>query len=508
MLTMTQVHDIRKLYFEEGKSITQISRETGRDRKTIRMYIEKEDWNETKSKTLPEAEYPKLDPYKEVINEWLTADKKAKRKQRHTARRIYDRLVEKYDTSFECSYRTVAGYVSKRKKEIFGKKSGHLPLEHIAGEAQADFGDAEYYENGRLYSGKYLNLSFPYSNKGYFQLFKGENMECLLEGLVSIFEHIGGVPHRIWYDNTSTIVTDVLKDGGRTLTEGFIRFMEHYRFESAFCNVNSGHEKGNVEGKVGYHRRNMLVPVPSFKSLIEFNKESLLKCEIDSDRNHYRKDTTIEELYTEDKAALIDLPAVPLDVSKYATVKTNGYGRFYLNKGLHEYSVSPKYANSKVRIKITANEIIPMDESYRAVVTHERSYGNYKQQSMKWLPYLTQLSRRPGALKYTGIYQMLPETIKEYLEKRTKGDKGKVLQVIAKLTEKSGFECAIETVDNALKYDATDIDSLISLHSRIHGNVVELAPIRLTGNIPELMRVTPNLAAYDASLGKAGIPKC
>jgi hypothetical protein len=199
---------------------------------------------------------------------------------------------------------------------------------------------------------------------------------------------------------------------------------------------------------------------------------------------------------------------VPLDVSKYITVKTNGYGRFYLNKGIHEYSVSPKYANSKVLIKITANDIIPMDESYRAVVTHERFYGNYKQQSMKWLPYLTQLSRRPGALKYTGIYQMLPGTIKEYLEKRTKGYKGKVLQVIAKLTEKSGFECAIETVDNALKYDATDTDSLISLHSRIHGNVVELAPIRLTGNIPELMRVTPNLAAYDASLEKAGIQEC
>jgi len=502
---MTQVYDIRKLYFEEGKSITQISRETGRDRKTIRMYIEKEDWNETKPKALIEVEFPKLEPFKADIDEWLTEDKKAKRKQRHTAKRVYDRLIEKYGESFECSYRTVAGYVSKSKKEIFGKKSGHLPLEHIPGEAQADFGDAEYYENSRLYSGKYLNLSFPYSNKGYFQLFKGENMECLLEGLLSIFEHIGGVPKRIWFDNTKTIVTKVLKEGERTLTEGFLRFMEHYRFEAAFCNVDSGHEKGNVEGKVGYHRRNMLVPIPHFKNLAEFNQDLLKKCEIDSAREHYRKDATIEELYGADKAALLNLPAVSLDVSKYATVKTNGYGRFYLNNGLHEYSVSPKYANSRVLVKITANEIVPMDENYRLIVRHERFYGDYKQQSMKWLPYLTQLSRRPGALQYTGIYQMLPESIKEYLDKCNKRDKGKVLQVIATLTEKSGFECAIETVDHALKYDATDTDSLISLHSRIHGNVVELAPIRLAGNIPELVRVTPNLAAYDASLGKTGV---
>jgi transposase len=509
VLTMSQVHDIRKLYFEEGKSITQISRESGRDRKTVRMYIEKNDWNEEEAETQKEAEFPKLEPFKADIDEWLLDDKKAKRKQRHTARRVYDRLAEKYGESLDCSYRTVAGYVSKSKKEIFGKKAGHLPLEHIPGEAQADFGAAEYYENSRLYSGKYLNLSFPYSNKGYFQLFRGENQECLFEGLITIFEYIGGVPQRIWFDNTSTIVTEVLNNGGRNLTDDFLRFMEHYRFEAAFCNVDAGHEKGNVEGKVGYHRRNMLVPVPRFENLAEFNKEQLKKCEVDAEREHYRKNATIEELHAKDRAALLELSAVPLDVSKYITVKTNDYSRFYLNNGLHEYSVSPKYANSRVLVKITANEVIPLDESHREIVRHVRFYGNYKQQSMQWLPYLTQLSRCPGALKYTGIFQMLPESIKSYIERCNKSDKGKVLQVIATLTETSGFDSAVKTVENALKYEATDTDSLVSLHNRIHGNVIELAPIRLAGNIPELVRVTPDLKAYDQSLGKkAGVQKC
>lgn len=507
---MTQVHDIRKMYFEEGKSIMQISRETGRDRKTVRTYIEKENWNEEKARTQEglEFHFTKLDLFKAEIDEWLTEDKKAKRKQRHTARRVYKRLVEKYGEGFNCSYRTVAGYVRAKKKEIFKKQEGHLPLEHIPGEAQADFGDAEYYENGRLYSGKYLNLSFPYSNKGFLQLFKGENQECLFEGLRTIFEHTDGVPIRIWFDNASTMVKKVLKNGERALTDDFLRFMEHYQFEAAFCNVEAGHEKGNIENKVGYHRRNLLVPVPRFKSLSEFNKELLQKCEMDSEREHYRKNATIEELYSEDKIALLDLPVAPLNVSKYQTVKTNGYGRFYLNNNLHEYSVSPKYANCRVLVKITANEVIPVDESQREIVRHERFYGDYKQQSMKWLPYLTQLSRCPGALKYTGIYQLLPESVKEYLEKCNKSNKGKVLQVIAALTEKNGFESAIETVANALQYDAIDADSLISLHSRIHGNVVELAPIRLAGNIPELIRVTPNLSAYDAGLRKAGAQKC
>ena len=505
---MTEVHDLRKLYYDEGKSITEISRETGRDRKTVRMYLEKEDWNEIRNGSLAEVEYPKLDRFKVDIHSWLTEDKKAKRKQRHTARRVYQRLVEKYQEGFTCSYRTVAGYVAKSKKEIFGQRAGHLPLEHIPGEAQADFGDAEYYEKEQLCSGKYLNLSFPYSNQGYFQLFKGENQECLFEGLISIFEHVGGVPPRIWFDNTKTIVTKVLKDGGRTLTDDFLRFSEHYRFEATFCNVEAGHEKGNVESKVGYHRRNWLVPVPHFERLTEFNQDLLKTCDLDAEREHYRKEATIAELYAADKAALLTLPAVPLDVSKYLTARTNGYGRFYLDNGLHEYSVSPQYANSRVLVKITAGEIIPLDKSHQPIVRHQRLYGDSRQQSMQWLPYLTQLSRSPNALKYTGIYPMLPEPLKVYLGKCSRSDKGKILRVIAALTERNSFEGALETVDNALKYAATDIDSLINLHNRINGKVPELPPMPLRENIPDLLRVTPDLAAYDARLAEAGEPKC
>jgi transposase len=139
---MTELHNLRKLYFEEGKNITEISRETGRDRKTVRLYLEKEDWNDVRRGSIAEVEFPKLDPFKADIDTWLMEDKKAKHKQRHTARRIYDRLVRRPEGNFTCSYRTVAGYVAKRKKEIFGQQSGHLPLEHIPGEAQADFGTA------------------------------------------------------------------------------------------------------------------------------------------------------------------------------------------------------------------------------------------------------------------------------------------------------------------------------------------------------------------------------
>ena len=113
-------------------------------------------------------------------------------------------------------------------------------------------------------------LSFPYSNGGYLQLNYGENMECLLEGLVATFEYIGGVPTEIWFDNTRTIVTEIIKGGGRGVTERFQRFCEHYRLKAVFMNPESGWEKGNVENKVGYQRRNFMVPVPRFLSLSDY----------------------------------------------------------------------------------------------------------------------------------------------------------------------------------------------------------------------------------------------
>jgi transposase len=507
MLTMTQVHNIRKLYFEEGKNISQISKMTGFDRKTVRHYLKIDNFNSLVPSQAFVAGYPKLNVFKPEIDSWLYDDKKAKPKQRHTAKRVFDRLKDKH-ASFNCSYRTVAGYVAAKKKEIFTKRVGVLPLEHIAGEAQVDFGDCQFYEKERLCDGKYLNLSFPYSNYGYFQVFKGENAECLFEGLKTIFERIGGVPSRLWFDNASTIVSKVLKDGERNLTNDFLRFREHYRFEAVFCNVSSGYEKGSVESKVGYHRRNMLVPVPRFNSICDFNKELLVLCEQDAKREHYRKDASHEELYAADKLALLKLPQESFDVCKFITVRTNGYGRFYLGSGLHEYSVSPKYKDCRVLVKITAFEVIALDESQRHIVVHERFYGDYKQQSMKWLPYLSQLSRCPGALKYTGIYEMLPDPLKQYLEKCSKSQKGKVLQAVASLTESSGFEEALITVSSALDYAATDADSLLNLHSRLTTKVVHLGPIKLAGDIPQLKKYIPNLHIYDRNLIKAGGEKC
>ncbi len=154
---MTRINLIMKMFYEEGKNISQISRETGYDRKTIRSYIDKTDWNIKLPAVYHKPNSPKLEPFMQDIDAWLTEDKKVKRKQRHTACRIFNRLVEKYGQEFNCSYRTVASYVSIKREEVFGnKETGTLPLEHIPGEAQLDFGEAGFYEKGKHHSGKFF----------------------------------------------------------------------------------------------------------------------------------------------------------------------------------------------------------------------------------------------------------------------------------------------------------------------------------------------------------------
>jgi len=508
-LTMAEIHDIRNKYFNEGKTISEISRDTQKDRKTIRKYLAKDNWNEDEPTRREKAQpsLQKLDPYKPLINEWLERDKKEKRKQRHTARRIYTRLVEETGEGFKCSYRTVAEYVKMKKKGIYKTQDGYLPLEHKAGEGQADFGDADFIENGTRYSGKYFVLSYPHSNGGYLQLFRGENLECLLEGLVQIFEYAGGACTEIWFDNASGIVK-IMKNNGRSISDRFLRFQEHYGFEIKFCNPASGWEKGSVEKKVGYLRSNLLVPVPEFRNLQEYNKLLLAKCAEDMDREHYRLDERIFSLFEEDKKALLPLPRSPFDTAKYEVCRTNGYGRFFLENGLHEYSASPSYANTSILVQITANKVIPMNDSRKEIVVHKRLYGNTKQQSMQWLPYLTQLSRRPGALKYTGIYRMMPEPLQAYLDQCAKSDTGMILKTLAELTSDSSFENAVKTVESALVYGASDIESLLNLHRKLHGNSPELPPISLSESIPELNRVNMDFRIYDAMLRGAEMRPC
>ncbi len=509
MLTMDQIHSIREMFYHQGKSISEIASETGRNRKTVTKYIDMEDFSPVAPKPpYGEEHESKLDPYKPLIDEWLMADKKAPRKQRHTASKIHKRLGKEAE-GYDCSYRLTAAYVKKRKAELGLKKNeNYIPLIHPAGTAQADFGYADFIENGKYHKeGKYLVLSFPHSNSGYLQLNYGENLECLLEGLQAMFEYIGGAPTEIWFDNTRTIVTDIIQGGGRNVTERFQQFCEHYRFKPVFMNPYSGNEKGNVENKVGYLRRNALVPVPEFDTLAKFNKELLSLCDKDIEREHYDDDDGryISEIFKEDKAALIPLPSVRFDTSKYARANTDKYGRFTLDGGKHRYSASPAFCADTVNLRITSSEVTVMDKDMHEVITHKRLYGDEKE-SMDWLPYLKYIAKKPRSLRNSGIYDMMPESMQMYMDSCKSSDRGRILKVLSDLTESTGFDSAIQTVNEAIRCQANDPDSLQCLYNRMYSDVPVLPPLTDDPNLPDnvIVPFRNDLKVLDAALVKGG----
>lgn len=499
MLTMDQIQNIRFLRKFKGLSLRSVAKETGHHFETVQKYLEKDDFN----LQLREKQHRKgkLDPFKELIDQWLKDDLSAKHKQRHTAKRIYDRLKKLYKDDFDASDRSIRKYVAKRRPEILGADSGYLPLEHSPGEAQVDFGSAQFYERGTLYDGFHLVLSFPHSNAGYLQVFKSENQECLLEGLKNIFGHIGGCPREIWFDNASTIVNALRRDGMRDVNKGFQRFMLHYNFMSNFCNPNSGHEKGNVENKVGYTRRNQLVPIPEFNDIREFNRQLLTNCDQDMQRNHYKKTGTIAQLFAEDKKALHTLPPAPFEVYRLERVKADNYGK--VKDSNRRYSSSPAFAGRQLWLKTGAFEVVLLDDKYQEIIRHSRLYGQ-QTESMQWGPYLELMARRPRAVKYTGFFKELPAELQDYLEECDLTAKRAALQVLSKMVKSSDLTTATTAFKDTLKRGLKDLDSIWSNYIRLTSGSYEMELTELLPKVPELAPYQIDTSVYDLLLKGGG----
>ncbi|MDQ0974617.1 hypothetical protein QFZ31_004495 [Neobacillus niacini] len=243
-----------------------------------------------------------------------------------------------------------------------------------------------------------------------------------------VFHHMGGVPKVIRFDNLSPAVKKILPNGERQLTEEFQNFVLHYGFECEFCNPNSGNEKGHVEAMVEYVRNNFLLPGLHVIDLDDLNKELWAKAEKDRERKHYQKEWAISELFEEDRAAFLLLPAKEYECVRYETLKADKYG--YIKLDLNLYSTSPRYALGKVLVKISYNQVEILNDDHQLVVSHSRLYGQYRK-SMKWQPYLNLMAKSPTALKYTTFYDQLPEEWKSYFGACTVAEKPEALKLLS-----------------------------------------------------------------------------
>jgi transposase len=226
---MPQIHGIRELS-RDGHSVAEISRQESVDEKTVRKYLKQDDFSPRPPEELHRSS--RLDLHKPLIDRWLREDQNRWRKQRHTAKRIHERL-QKESPDYDCSYNIVQRYVKSVKSKLSSQRASQELVWH-PGEAQADFGEADFIEQGVQVRKKYLTLSFPYSNDSFTQVFGGETAECVCQGLKDIFHYISGVPWVIVFDNA----TGVGRRIGTAIHESelFGRMRANHGFTARFCN--------------------------------------------------------------------------------------------------------------------------------------------------------------------------------------------------------------------------------------------------------------------------------
>jgi len=492
---MPQVEYIKDLYENEGLSLREIARRTHKDFRTVQKYAYQNNWSPPVEPKMQPEDYPVLGDYIPNIDEWLEQDEREPRKQRHTITRVFNRLQK--EQGYKGSYATVKRYVNRKRDELKKRKESFLPLAHPVGHAQVDFGKFKYYDAlGKDHMGYALILSFPHSNTGWMQVFPSENQECLLTGLKRIFSHIRGVPVRLRCDNMTTAVVQILKGTERVITDGFYRFMLHHRFEADFCNPNKGNEKGNVENKVGYTRRNMLVPVPVITDFDAYNEELLRLCDDDHDRKHYEQDALIRELWEDEKQHLLTLPEYEYEVFRYDSLKVDKYG--FIKVDTVKYGLPPELLNKIVQAKIHFDKIeVFYDRSLLKVF--RRSYEKNNEET-DWKDYLPTLIKKPGATEHTRFFNQMPKLWQAYLKSIKGSERKTALLLLAEIVQDGNEALCNQTLELAGKYGKLDNDTIRQIYLHIAKPTINPQPLKLTSN-PPLLNYHPDLSAYDTLTG-------
>ena len=255
---------VRRACMVEGMSVREASPVFGLHRDTVRKMLSYSVPPGYRRQGPPRK--PELEPFTGVIDAILEADTRVPRKQRHTAKRIFERLRDEY--GFDGQYTIMKDYVRghrRRTQEMF------VPLSHAPGHAQCDFGEALAVSGGGERKIHYLVIDLPHSDGCFVKAYPAETAEAFLDGHVSAFALLGGVPQSILYDNTKLAVARILCDDRRKRTRAFTELQSHYLFEDKFGRPGKGNDKGKVEGMVGYVRRNFLVPIPRAESFEALN---------------------------------------------------------------------------------------------------------------------------------------------------------------------------------------------------------------------------------------------
>jgi transposase len=399
---------------------------------------------------------PKLGAWVGTIDQILEDDKAEGKKQRHTAKRIFERLRDEH--SYTGGYTIVKDYVRLRK---LSQREMFVPLEHPPGDAQADFGEALAVIGGVKRKAHYLTVDLPQSDDCFVMAFPAETTEAFLEGHNHAFAYFGGVPRTILYDNTKLAVARILGDGTRLRTRAFTELQSHYLFAEKFGRPGKGNDKGKVEGLVGYARRNFMVPIPRYATWEEFNAHLLIQAQKRRERKLRGHQQTIGERFEKDQQRLLPLPAAPYEACDKRSTRVTSMAlvRYRAN----DYSVPIEWGHREVLVKGFVHEVVICAAS-EVIARRPRSY---QREDMIFNPlhYLALLEQKTNALDQAAPLAGwdLPEgfaQMRRLMEARL-GKKGKREYVqTLRLLETFPLSEVSQAIDDALRLPAISFDAV------------------------------------------------
>ena len=399
---------------------------------------------------------PKLDGFTEIIDQWLRDDLDQRAKQRHTAKRVFERLRDEH--GFVGGYTIVKDYIRehrRRGREMF------VPLHHPPGHAQADFGEATVVIGGVEQTAHFFALDLPHSDACYIRAYPAATAEAWVDGHVHAFAFFGRVPQSVLYDNDRCLVSRILPDGTRKRATLFSGFLSHYLIRDRYGRPGKGNDKGAVEGLVGWARRNFMVPLPRFASWEDLNvwlEECCRKRHADTLRGHAE---TIGARLTRDLEAMADLPPAPFDACDQATgrVSSQALVRYKTN----DYSVPVAYGHRDVWVRGYVDQVV-IGCGGEIVARHPRCYDR---EDMVFDPvhYLPLLEKKIGALDQAAPLAgwELPEefrTLRRLMEARMiKAGRREYVQVL-RLLETFELDDLHVAVKTALRMGAVGFDAI------------------------------------------------
>mgnify|MGYP003006631466 CR=1 FL=1 len=482
---MTDKNSIRLLW-RQGDSVAEIARKTGVSRDTVYKYRDMDDFSP--KPPARRAQGSKLDPYRPLIESWLDDDMRSGRKQRHTAKRVHDRLVS------ECGADVSVSTVERCVREIRARRSAeaadaqYLDLVWGPGEAQADFGEADFYVRGMRTTLSFFVMTFPYSNVGLAQVFPGETSECVCQALRNVFEHVGGVPTKIVFDNATGVGRRV--GGGVRTTELFAACSAHYGFRFRFCNPRSGNEKGSVENAVGFLRRNLMVPPMRAESYGQLSRLLLERCDgLARDSCCPRlPDVPVAEVFDEERAALMPLPSTAFDPVRWESRTADKYGLVDIDS--NRYLAGPDSARSRVLAAIRWDTVtLASPATGELLAEYPRQYGRSRNVEDPALV-LPRLAVKPRAWRESSIRPDVPDDIRAWLDSMDEKTLRESLKAIGDACRAAGFDPAMQACGEILRSNrdmGLHADSLTPIALRMRDGEWEYP-----GGIEE-----PDLSGYD-----------